>query len=399
MSSIRHIHPFPARMAPDVALKQLEKLPPHTVILDPMMGSGTVLRTAIDCGLRAIGRDVDPLAVLIARVWTTPLDTRRLHEDAHQLVQEAHKLRADDIRLPWIDDDVETAQFIDYWFGERQKADLRKLAYLIQKLQGAQADALRIALSRIIITKNNGASLARDVSHSRPHRVRLENPFPVLDEFLRSVPVLAKRLDSSPLRYQADICQEDARKLASIADASVDVVLTSPPYLNAIDYMRGHRLSLVWLGYQLSELRTIRLESIGSERAPEKHTDISLANEIVYQMELEESLPQREQRMIKRYILDLFTFLCEVHRVLRPGGKAIFVVGNSCLHGVFIKNTQAITLLAQRLGFECVGKGEERELPPNRRYLPPPHASEYSDLKKRMRTETILTFRRLPPLS
>lgn len=53
---------------------------------------------------------------------------------------------------------------------------------------------------------------------------------------------------------------------------------------------------------------------------------------------------------------------------------------------------QAIALLTERPGFQRIGEGEERELPPNRRYLPPPHASEHSDLKKRMRTETVLTF-------
>jgi hypothetical protein len=50
--------------------------------------------------------------------------------------------------------------FIDYWFGERQKSDLRKISYLIQAIQGPEGDAFRIALSRIIITKSNGASLA-----------------------------------------------------------------------------------------------------------------------------------------------------------------------------------------------------------------------------------------------
>ncbi|GHO82470.1 hypothetical protein [Dictyobacter formicarum] len=54
MVSIRPIHAFPARMAPEIALKELQKLPQHSIILDPMMGSGTVLRVALNCGLRAI---------------------------------------------------------------------------------------------------------------------------------------------------------------------------------------------------------------------------------------------------------------------------------------------------------------------------------------------------------
>jgi hypothetical protein len=391
MNSVRHIHPFPARMASDIALKELSKLPEDTIVLDPMMGSGTVIRAAIDCGLRAIGRDVDPLSVLMARVWTTSIDTQSLCEYAVQLVQDASSLRADNIVLPWIDDDLDTSLFIDYWFGERQKADLRKLSYLIQATQGPERDALRIALSRIIITKNNGASLARDVSHSRPHRVMHENPFSVMDGFMSSVIQIAKRLEYDVPRHRADTCQEDARHLTSIANASIDRVITSPPYLNAIDYLRGHRLSLVWLGYRLNELRAIRLGSIGAERAPDMHVDTHLADEIIDQMALGDLLPQREVRMIKRYILDLSMLLSEVYRVLRPEGKAVFVVGNSCLRGVYVRNAQAITLLAKRIGLQHFSE-EERELPPNRRYLPPPHVSELNDLKKRMRTETVLTF-------
>ena len=72
---IRSIHPFPARMAPGLALDSLSALKPQSVVLDPMSGSGTVLRQALELGHEAIGFDVDPLAVLMATVWTTRLMT------------------------------------------------------------------------------------------------------------------------------------------------------------------------------------------------------------------------------------------------------------------------------------------------------------------------------------
>ena len=71
---IRPIHPFPARMAPDLAVAELRSLRPGSVVLDPMSGSGTVLRQAADLGHRPIGFDLDPLAVLMTKVWTTPVD-------------------------------------------------------------------------------------------------------------------------------------------------------------------------------------------------------------------------------------------------------------------------------------------------------------------------------------
>jgi hypothetical protein len=72
------VHPFPARMAADIALRRLRRLSPNSLVLDPMAGSGTVLRTASDVGHRGVGFDLDPLAVLMARVWTRPVNPDRL---------------------------------------------------------------------------------------------------------------------------------------------------------------------------------------------------------------------------------------------------------------------------------------------------------------------------------
>src|SRR5437764_985997 len=142
---IKAVHPFPARMGPDLAIDRLKRLKGPAIVLDPMAGSGTVLRHAAERGHTAVGRDLDPLAVLMARVWTTP--------------------------------------------------------------------------------------------------------------------------------GRVSVGLGDARALEDIGDGTVDVVLSSPPYLNAIDYMRGHRMSLVWLGHRVGELRAIRADSVGSERGPDAPQD------------------------------------------------------------------------------------------------------------------------------
>src|SRR5262249_4103638 len=153
------------RMAADIALRRLCLLKPHSVVLDPMAGSGTVLRTASDRGHSGIGFDLDPLAVLMARVWTTPINPKRLLTPAEAVVKQAARLERG-ASLAWIDEDPETRDFVDYWFARQQQADLRAISVLLLPMRGPVADALRLSLSRIIITKGPGAgaSLARDVS-------------------------------------------------------------------------------------------------------------------------------------------------------------------------------------------------------------------------------------------
>jgi hypothetical protein len=95
--------------------------------------------------------------------------------------------------------------------------------------------------------------------------------------------------------------------------------------------------------------------------------------------------------MVERYALDVFQVLTELHRVIKPRGKAVLVVGNSCLTGVFVENALTVKAAAEQAGFRLKSQ-DERPLPPARRYLPPPDARETSDLQKRMRTESVLTF-------
>jgi DNA modification methylase len=386
------IHPFPARMAPELALQALELIPPGGVVVDPMVGSGTVVRQASDLGLSSIGFDLDPLAVLMSRVWTTPVDDALISDVYAEAAKIALAANASTIQVPWIDNDPETAGFIGYWFGKPQADALRCWASALLTLsegatpeEGAALDVVRIALSRIIITKEQCASLARDTSHSRPHRVTLESTYCVNQGVDRSMKTVRKRLSLAPPTGGAKVSLGDARALA-LADQSADAVLTSPPYLNAIDYMRGHRLSLVWLGYNLSTLRAIRSSSIGAERRPEigksAHTEVKAAlGELG-------SLPQRHHSMVDRYVTDIVGLASEIKRVLKPGGTATLVVGNSCLKSVFIKNSAAVSKALELEGLTFVSE-VIRDLPSNSRYLP---TAEGSTLANRMRTENVVKW-------
>ena len=361
-----------------------------------MSGSGTVLRQAADLGHCGVGFDMDPLAVLMTRVWTTPVDDDSVATVTKEVMNRIADVAAADAALPWMDNDQETKDFVDFWFAEPQKGDLRRIASVLDVMDREKADPeeklvidlLRISFSRLIITKDKGASLARDVSHSRPHRVCDSNDFDVLPMFARSIKAVRKRLTDAPPSGNTEVDLGDARQLNSVEDGSIDAVLTSPPYLNAIDYMRGHRLSLIWLGHKLSDLRIIRSTSIGAERAPDKPDDAEAYNSMRASMGEIDKLPRNFQAMIDRYVQDIKRMVDEISRVLKSGSEATFVMGNNCLRNVFICNSEAVATAARLSGLELVSK-TERPLPVQNRYLP----MTSTPLSKRMRTETILTFK------
>lgn len=374
-------------MAPELAMRQVEDLRPDSLVLDPMAGSGTTLRCAADAGHRAVGFDLDPLAVLMARVLTTPIDTAELRSQGAELLIAASQYEGDKAHS-----DPKAVEFIEYWFGPKQRDDLARIANAVRSIEGPIGDALRLALSRIIVTKDRGASLARDVSHSRPHKVKDDSDYDVMAGFARSIEQIAKKLDNHPPRGNVLVELGDARDLPA-GDGTVDAVITSPPYLNAIDYVRGHRLALVWLGFSLNELRAIRSSSIGAERAMDNLDKESEARQLASGMGDLAALPNRQQQMIFRYAVDIKSVVREIARVLKPNGEATLVVGNSSLRGVYIANDAAILAAAEAADLQLLSR-DERPLPPSRRYLPPPREQEGSDLRNRMRAEVIVRLRR-----
>jgi SAM-dependent methyltransferase len=371
-------------MAPELALEALERAPANAVVLDPMCGSGTVLQHAREHGMRGFGYDIDPLAILVSRVTCTQVDGDYLRRAASRLVADAQART--DSALPWMDSDLPTTAFVDFWFHPQQRDQLRRLAAELLPRHGKVADVLRVALSRTIITKDAGASLARDVSHSRPHRVRDTNDFDVYDGFLRAVRRIAP-LVSSPASGNISLARRDARRLPPALRGKVDLVITSPPYLNAIDYMRGHRMSLVWLGYRLDQLRRLRSTSVGAERYPDGAGPPPRA-----QGQVQSGLSRRQQGMLVRYAQDVHLLMGQLSRVLSDRGEAVLVVGDSMLSGTYISNSAIVQDAAESHGLTLTDQ-RARPLPTSSRYLPPPALSEGA-LSQRMRQEVIMRFTR-----
>jgi DNA modification methylase len=380
-------------MAPELALAAMQGLAPGARILDPMSGSGTVLRHASLSGHRSVGFDLDPLAVLVSRVSSRKVHIGKVAALGNDVLERVARRRLNDVVLPWLDNCEETSRFVCYWFGTKQRNALRKLAYALREVEedagrGAKqhVDVLRIALSRIIITKENGASLARDISHSRPHKVQDVSDYDVIAGFKTSLSQVIRFLEDELPLEDSDVRLGDARNL-SLDAKSIDLVVTSPPYLNAIDYLRGHKLSLVWFGYTIEQIRRIRAGSIGAERGPQE-LGTPLRTQIESAMVDGTRLTKRDRGMVSRYADDLLRMVGEIRRVLKTGGKAVMIVGDCCVDSVFVSNSEGVKEAAKINGLRFVSQAS-RDLPSNKRYLP---ITSGSALSRRLRTENVLTF-------
>jgi SAM-dependent methyltransferase len=396
MNRLKTIHPFPARMAPEIVWRELPDNGELLRILDPMTGSGTTLVTARMRGHEAIGFDRDPLAVLIAGAWASDIDVTATQKKAEQVLSKA-KDRARSIKQSEAyprGASEETKEFVRYWFDTTNRRQLAALAESISRTHDQQIKRLLwCAFSRLIITKQSGVSLAMDISHSRPHKAYEKAPIMAFEHFERAAKQITKAAPFTgdvPNRPPATVQNADARALP-LCDASIDMIITSPPYLNAIDYLRGHKFSLVWMGHDVDAVRELRSTNVGAEVSVTAEDNDRATEQIMEQM-CEGELESRNHGMLRRYVRDLRKCVQENFRVLRPGCKAVYVVGDCNLRDTFVENSKCVSALATEAGF-AVRSVRRRPLPQNRRYLPPPgKRGAGAALHKRMREEVILTL-------
>lgn len=383
-------------MAPGIALDAVPRCKKRLRVLDPMMGSGTVLAVARSKGHSAIGVDLDPLASLIARVWTTSIDPQIVRKKAADVLCRAKRihrtLRQRDSYPP--NADRETRTFVRYWFDRDARQQLASLAIAIRRLRDPKVrDVLWCGFSRMIITKQAGVSLAMDLSHSRPHRVLDRSPVKPFRKFLSVTERVSQNCIDENSRGRGPrtrIVSGDARNLP-LADCSVDLVVTSPPYLNAIDYLRCSKFSLVWMGHSVTDLRKLRGGAIGAN-ASAKPTEE--CDSVIRQLSLSPPLRERERAVLARYVGDMHLAMREIARVLAPTGSAICVVGENTIRGTYIRNALILSLVANICGLTLSSR-HVRHLPANRRYLPPPSSSR-APLDRRIRREVILSFKKKP---
>lgn len=393
LEPVRH-HPFPARMPLALAEHLIRRLTTGgAVVLDPMVGSGTTAIAGKRLGRTALGFDRDPLACLIARTAVREYPRAALEQLRDRVFRRA-TLIAGSVALPRHRDlsGKEDQKFLEYWFPLHSQRQLCALAEAVQQERSlGLRDLGAVVLSTLIIAKEAGASYAMDISRSRPHK-RTDKPIVLpFDGWTRRFNALIKRLPflDANVAGTAEVQNGDARELPLEA-ASVDFVLTSPPYLNAIDYLRAHKFSLVWLGHDLEGLRELRGTMIGTERGLYQLDGIPDSVERQVSDRIAES---RRRGHVRRYLSDIGKVIREASRVLKDGGIAVLVVGPTIINSKRSDASELLSPIADQHGLRVVGT-VARQIAERRRSLPPPSHRSATALASRMRREVIVALRK-----
>jgi len=387
------MHAFAAKFPPQLPREFIHGLTdPGDLVLDPMMGSGTTVVEALLAGRHGIGLDIDPLALRLSHAKTTPLNTDSLHKMSHKVIAQARTLlskKTIDQRLSQHFDE-RTKAFIDYWFLPATQREIMALVLTIQSVSHVVARRfLALTLSSIIVTKSGGVSRARDLAHSRPHLDTTKVPKNALDQFSIKIQKNLQSIARLKLNHtRAMPLAGDARTMP-LRDATIDLIVTSPPYANAIDYMRAHKFSLVWFGESVVHLSKLRAAYVGSERnrdmqgakLPER------AEGIIRQVAQHD---RTKAGILRTYLAEMTSVLAEMYRVLRHNACAIVVIGPSVMRGINVQTHHCLADIAMGLGFDVVGV-VQRVLDRDKRMMPARFGKQTdSMIEQRMHEEYVI---------
>jgi DNA modification methylase len=387
------VHAFAAKFPPQLPRAFIRGLTaPGDVVLDPMMGSGTTIVEALLAGRCGIGLDIDPLAMRVSKAKTIPMSGDDLRDIGLKVLSQAHDFLSDNnsVERHIQKFDSRTKEFIDYWFYPNTQ---RELAALVLSIQTVDVSLVRrlleLTFSSIIVTKSGGVSRARDLAHSRPHLDKAKPPKNALEQFsLR----LQKNIKSmAHLDTKAALAAPlpgDARSMP-LRDEVIDLIVTSPPYANAIDYMRAHKFPLVWLGESVINLTELRARYIGSEKINgTQYAELPDKTESIIR-ELDKR-DRKKTSILRKYFTEMRAVLAEMYRVLRKDSPAIVVVGPSMMRGIDVQTHRCLAEMAQEIGLSVVVV-VQRSLDRNKRMMPARFGKKTASMiEQRMHEEYVI---------
>ena len=349
-------HTYPAMMIPQVARRLIETYGKDSkVLLDPFMGSGTaLLEAALHKNFKkAYGIDINPLALLISKVKTTPINPKTLWNNYHELMKNIFN---DKKEVNFKQKEVEKPNFfnIKFWFKPYVIIDLAIIKNNINNIKDKDIkDFFLVAFSETVRNVSNTRNREYKLYKMSSQMLEKHNPN-TLDEFREKLKANISRMENyfedHNKNCKINILTEDTRNKTSIKDGEVDLIVTSPPYGDSrttVAYGQFSRLALQWLGYDNKKVLDIDKVSLGG--IPVKDLKNGLDSKTLKETlnKIAEQDSRRAKDVLSFYI-DFDKCVEELHRVTKKGAFLCFVVGNRTVKGVQIPTDDIIVELFQK---------------------------------------------------
>lgn len=357
------IHKYPAKFIPYVpkwAISKYLKDDKKKLVLDPFCGSGTTLVEAILNSHDCIGIDIDPLAVLISKVKTTRIEPKKLLNVKRDVLSRIEKPPKQLFRP-----ELET---LEHWFNDKSIHDLGLLRSIIDEYKEDKDiyDFLIVTFSSIIRKVSNADDQSQKtyVSHTN-----IKTPPLVLPIFVKRLELYSNRLielyEQANKHSNVIVTKNDARSLTGLWEKNnwnqVDLAVTSPPYIKAIDYIYNQMAEYFWIG-DIFGLETqkkqnvYKKEYVGTKQVSAKiyknHIPKTGIDEIDVLVAKIKEKDLKHAYIVAKFFVDMEQNFKEVQNILNENSHYVMVIGNNSVSGYNVPSHEFLIKCAEKVGLK-----------------------------------------------
>lgn len=327
----------------------LLKIEPGQTILDPWNGSGTTTQVAMHKGIQAYGYDINPVMVTVANAKAlSNITYDALIDLANHILEESSPSK---MRIKTVGDPL------NYWFQDDSIYYIRKLDFYLVKhttrppysVNGSTLrDFFHVILFRTVksllpsFRSTNPTWIKKATSpEERIHITRKK----IYKIFLQETMLMAAYFKNQDQFQQVApiIAFGDSRKL-NLATASVDHVITSPPYCTRIDYVIATLPELALLKLDHIDFNDLRSKMLGTNKI-QKTKDVGyspawggVCKDFLKSVAAHGSKASKEYylKVFLQYFHSFYNSMIELHRVLKQNGTCTLVVQSSYYKDVYL---------------------------------------------------------------
>lgn len=343
---------YPCKFIPHIPRWAINRYSnPNDLVLDPFAGSGTTLVESVLNQRIGLGIDFDKFSQLLCQVKTTQYSETLLNKinDIATNFKISNKLN------PKFLPDIHN---LSHWFP---KQNISKLTSLLGEIEEYSSDKNCYNFFLVCFASSiRKCSYADDQSPKPYVSTRItKHPLDVKDIFLKTVKSYIKNLNEfQTLKLgKSTIISNDARQIKTNKyDGKVTLAITSPPYINAFDYVRSLRLENAWLGYYGdSTIVDVKRKQIGTETiytneySEIENTGINKLDSIITKISKKD---KKRAFIVQKFFFDMNKNMIEIKRLLKNSGHYVIVVGNSNIRDTIVPNNELLVEIAQINGFK-----------------------------------------------
>lgn len=349
------LHTYPAMFIPQVARRLLLTYSKRgDLICDIFCGSGTALTESRLLSRDSYGIDLNPLAIFLAKVKTTPINPKVLSREYIKLLTRIDKIKNAEAKKPRFKN-------LEFWFKDKVIIELAKIKKAIKEIKNKNIqNFFLVAFSETVRKSSNTKN--GEFKLVRIKKELLENYNPnVLEIFRRKTETNIKGMEEFyrdvDKKSWTKIIYGDSSKNNGIKNNSIDFIITSPPYGDSrttVAYGQFSRLSAQWMDIfdDPNNASGVDNELLGGKAT--KDLIHSLSSD--YLLESLNKIAKKDKKRAKdvlSFYLGLNDCLTRAYKMLKPKKYFCVVIGNRLVKQVRIPTDFIITELAQKVGFTC----------------------------------------------